>query len=446
MRRLISILIITGAALAVAQAAVAEDFGVTYTIDGKVFKKEARIEHILTFDLFGDSNCTTLLHTDTLLVGDEDLVIEEVRRLKVRRAKRPPKTARLRTNLDVVSPVAPLYLRVIGQPVVALGGDCQIQMSAVTGPQGVQGVPGPEGSAGPTGPAGSDAVVTARNVLMSVKGCAGCFLESENFSGADLTNTYLVGANLRNANLRGAILDGANLTGADLTGADLTGASLHSAILGPGTVFVPFQTPGLSLVGVHYVGFDLRGRDLSGLDLSESLFDGAAVNGTNFANAILIGAEFKNLQRESTASGNGNLVDTDFSDADLTDSIFRGIDTSVGTQNSFRRANLRRAFFDRPSLEGRADFTDADMRDAVIGILTTTSKFFGIIIEGTDFSGIKFQDATLFDTGSISGLGALGIPLNANLAIWDGPRARCPDGVLAADAGGSCVGHFLPLP
>jgi hypothetical protein len=156
MQRLLLILIGAGAALAVARAAVAEDFGVAYTIDGKVFKKEARIEHILTFELFGDSTCTTLLYTDTLLAGDEDLVIEEVRRLKVRRATRPPRTARLRTNLDVASPVAPLYLRVIGQPVVALGGDCQVQMSAVTGPQGVQGEPGADGLDGEPGADGLD--------------------------------------------------------------------------------------------------------------------------------------------------------------------------------------------------------------------------------------------------------------------------------------------------
>ncbi len=150
--------------LALGSAAQAEDFGVTNTIEGKVFKSQARSEDVLIFEPFGDSDCTTLLHSDALFSADEKLVVEEVRRLKVNGSVgKPPKTARLRTNLDVASAVAPLYLRVTGRAVVGLGGDCQVQMGAVMGPPGLQGASGPtglagadgaDGATGPQGPAG----------------------------------------------------------------------------------------------------------------------------------------------------------------------------------------------------------------------------------------------------------------------------------------------------
>jgi hypothetical protein len=158
MRRLISILILTGAALAVAQAAVAEDFGVAYTIEEKVFKRYARSEDVLVFELFSDPDCASLLHSEALFAGDQILVVDSVKRLKVKGSTRPPRMAVLRTNLDVVSPVAPAYLRVTGESVIGLGGDCQVQMGAVMGPPGPQGdlgPQGPEGAEGAAGPAGS---------------------------------------------------------------------------------------------------------------------------------------------------------------------------------------------------------------------------------------------------------------------------------------------------
>ncbi len=62
--------------------------------------------------------------------------------------------------------------------------------------------------------------------LMNTRACVGC-----NLSGADLSQTHLIGVDLRDANLEGANLTEANLEGADLTGADLEGANLTAAFL-----------------------------------------------------------------------------------------------------------------------------------------------------------------------------------------------------------------------
>ena len=80
-------------------------------------------------------------------------------------------------------------------------------------------------------------------------------------SGANLTWTYLYGANLTGANLAGVDLSGNDLTGANLTeanlfGANLTGADLTGADLGVA-----------NLIGANLTGADLTlvvGADFSG--------------------------------------------------------------------------------------------------------------------------------------------------------------------------------------
>jgi hypothetical protein len=160
--------------LAFGSASQAEDFGVAYTVEEKTFKRFARSDDVLVFELFSNSNCTSLLHSEVLFAGDEVLVVDSVKRLRVRGSTRPPRMAVLRTNLDVVSPFAPVYLRVTGSAVVGLGGDCQIQMGAVMGSPGPQ---GPEGAAGPTGPAAAESVYTAKNTETSDGICSPMVIE-----------------------------------------------------------------------------------------------------------------------------------------------------------------------------------------------------------------------------------------------------------------------------
>jgi len=67
-----------------ASAATAEPFGIEYTIDRNVFKKTARADQVITFDVFSDSACTAAVETETLFAADSTLVIDEVKRLKVK--------------------------------------------------------------------------------------------------------------------------------------------------------------------------------------------------------------------------------------------------------------------------------------------------------------------------------------------------------------------------
>lgn len=72
---------------------------------------------------------------------------------------------------------------------------------------------------------------------------------------ANLSDTYLSGANLRGANLSGANLSGANLRGASLRYADLSDADLRYA----------------NLRGADLSGADLRYADLRYANLSDTI-------------------------------------------------------------------------------------------------------------------------------------------------------------------------------
>src|SRR5580765_8016705 len=90
----------------------AADVPVTYTVDGTALK--AAISGTpLTFTLYTDSACTTLVHTQ--VINAEDVtVIAKLKRVKPTGATKPPKTDDLRTTLTSVTSSAPLYLKVAG--------------------------------------------------------------------------------------------------------------------------------------------------------------------------------------------------------------------------------------------------------------------------------------------------------------------------------------------
>lgn len=90
--------------------------------------------------------------------------------------------------------------------------------------------------------------------------------------GADLSQTFLFGANLSEANLSKANLSSANLTHANLIGANLSGADLRGAFL-------------------HIA--DLSGANLRGADLSEAYFVQTVFNGADLSGSNLDHAHFR---------------------------------------------------------------------------------------------------------------------------------------------------------
>ncbi|MGV9638036.1 pentapeptide repeat-containing protein [Nocardia rhamnosiphila] len=105
-------------------------------------------------------------------------------------------------------------------------------------------------------------------------------------AGADLSNSYLSGANLDSADLAGAYLTGALLTAVDLREADLTGAKLPGANL-TGSFLHDADLSESFLVHANLVHTFLSDADLSyaslyGADLTDADLSGANLTGVSY--------------------------------------------------------------------------------------------------------------------------------------------------------------------
>jgi len=114
------------------------------------------------------------------------------------------------------------------------------------------------------------------------------------FSGADLYEAFLSGANLIRADLSRANLSRANLSRANLSGANLTAANLSLANLsGANFSRVNFSRAVLykaDLSGAGLYGADLSKANLTGANLTGANLSGASLSGTNLFGANLFGA------------------------------------------------------------------------------------------------------------------------------------------------------------
>ena len=118
----------------------ADDVLVRYLVDAKQLKA-ADASTALTFDTFADATCAVPLGSTVVTLGAVDLV-EQVKPVKIKDDPDPePKAAWLNHRLTGVASGTPIYLKVTGAGITAIGGDCQLQF--VTVPQGPQGPPGP---------------------------------------------------------------------------------------------------------------------------------------------------------------------------------------------------------------------------------------------------------------------------------------------------------------
>src|SRR5215831_16610167 len=140
------------------------------------------------------------------------------------------------------------------------------------------------------------------------------YLIGANLNGADLSEAKLLGADLTDANLRNAKLDGATLMSVNFSGADLIDASLHDA--------------------------DLRGADLRRAKLSEAILIAANLNMANLSEANLRGAR---LERAT-------LIETNFSGADLTGCRIYGVSAWCLKLNETKQQNLVIKHADEPAI------------------------------------------------------------------------------------------------
>jgi len=145
-----------GVAAATAQVTVP----IAYLVDQKALKAGGPAGTQLTFTLYSDMTCTTLVDQEDVNV-ENVILLETVKPFKPKNAAKTPATIRLVHHQSLATATSPLYLKVTGPPdvIVPIGGACQSQTSGggaagPTGPQGVTGPTGPQGEAGPTGAQG----------------------------------------------------------------------------------------------------------------------------------------------------------------------------------------------------------------------------------------------------------------------------------------------------
>lgn len=118
-------------------------------------------------------------------------------------------------------------------------------------------------------------------------------------AGADLKDANLNRANLNLANLNRADLSRANLSEADLTEADLTKALLNGVDL-RGAILKSTNLRDTDLRRANLIGVDLSDTDLSGADLREANLIRANLNGANLSGANLSGANLFRTQALGT--------------------------------------------------------------------------------------------------------------------------------------------------
>ena len=113
---------------------------VTYVVEMEGFHKHVRPSSLLSFELFGDAECTARLHTEELTAGGLELLAESRDpRLSPGGTGASALVLRLLASLDSPITGGALFLRVSGEGLVARGEECQAQ--APTGPIDSSGVP-----------------------------------------------------------------------------------------------------------------------------------------------------------------------------------------------------------------------------------------------------------------------------------------------------------------
>ena len=112
------------------------------------------------------------------------------------------------------------------------------------------------------------------NAQLTGRDFSGQTLRSAEFSNANMELTNFAGADLR-----GAVLSASGMSKANLHGADLTNAMVDQ---------------------VKFTGADLSDAVLVETILLRSIFDGADITGADFSDAILDGAQIKELCQRAT--------------------------------------------------------------------------------------------------------------------------------------------------
>ena len=96
----VSVIVIISTVLGTSGVSATAELPVTYLVEAKPFKKNVTAGDQLTFELYSDPNCQTLVHSEQVTAGSPELIVEKVNTQRVKGQRpRPPKGMRLLATL-----------------------------------------------------------------------------------------------------------------------------------------------------------------------------------------------------------------------------------------------------------------------------------------------------------------------------------------------------------
>ncbi len=128
MSRLVSLVVLTF--LALAPATHAATLQIDYVVDAKVLKKDAAAGTQLTFEIYGDAACNSLVASDTAAIESVAL-LEQPRLIRVKRGPTVPQAAKIHHQITSSEAPSQVYAKVTGAGISPLGGACQLQAASV---------------------------------------------------------------------------------------------------------------------------------------------------------------------------------------------------------------------------------------------------------------------------------------------------------------------------
>ncbi len=246
-------------------------------------------------------------------------------------------------------------------------------------------------------------------------------LEDVNFSGAnlsgalipaDLTGSNLTDANLTDASLFDAEVGGVTITGANLTGATLTNVESESGgITGtPAALPADWVIDGGFLIGptAYLVSSDVEGVDLSGADLSSATMDSANLTDCDLSGADLSSAALDEADLSGADLSGADLTTASLPSAQLAGANLSGTELGQATLTGVASGNITGTPASLPTnwsdVNGYLIGPDASLPDAGLsgaelsGADLSGANLTGADLAAADLSGANLDDATL--TGS----------------------------------------------
>jgi len=270
------------------------------------------------------------------------------------------------------------------------------------------------------------------------------------FSGADLSELNLAGANLARADLTGSRLGGANLSGANLSRAKLFRADLSQADLSRTNLFKANLSQA-DLAGANFNGADLSGAFLIRANLSGASLLGSCLKGASLGQASLFRAKLGKAVLSQASFFKADLTEADLAETDLTganlqEAVLEGTNlrgANLANANlcfaTLLRTNLEKAVLDNCAVHGTSfwDVTAADSSQRDLDIMPAQQPVLSVdSLQTAQLVGMLLHhEKARYEVFSIT--------LNTVLVIGRFPPERKP--VLAAVKEALRRGHYSPL-